>query len=143
MLVIKEVTPLYDKIITTAEVFEDDVYDNGIIVYPKGLVKPYQKVVKTSLNNTLLKVGDLIMINPTKYIKKKYDNSIREDLGANPVETIDIPIVEIDGVNHFMITNYDVDYIISKFEEVEDIKPTNIAVDSKKLILPKKQKLVL
>ena len=72
MLKIKEVKPLFTKVITTASVFEEDDVRNGVILNPKGAVKPYQKVVKVGSMVRDVKVGELVMINPAAYIKKKY-----------------------------------------------------------------------
>lgn len=137
MLVVKKATPLMEKIITTAEVFEHDVTKNGLIVYSKGTVKPYQTVVSVSEFNKFIKEGDLVVINPKNYVKKKFgDNSIRDDMDANPKEGIYIPTIEIDGKSHFLITDRDIDYIINDYEEVPD-------APVQKIILPKEPKIIM
>ena len=118
MLKIKKVKPLFTKVITTASVFEEDDVRNGVIINPKGTVKPYQKVVAVGSMVRDVKVGDLIMINPAQYVKKKYsDNSLREDFVDNPTVKVDIPIIEIAGNQHFMIEGRDIDFVIEDYEE--------------------------
>lgn len=118
MLKLKKVKPLFTKLITTASVFEEDDVRNGVIMNPKGTVKPYQKVVTVGSMVREAKPGDVVMIDPSSYIKKKYsDNSLREDFVDNPTVKVDIPTVEIDGVTHFMIDERDIDFIIEDFEE--------------------------
>lgn len=136
MLVIKKVTTLMNKIVTTAEVFETDVTQNGLIIYHKGSVKPYQTVVSVSEFNKFVKVGDLVVINPKNYTKKKFgDNTIRDDMDANPKEGVYIPTLDIDGKTHFLITDNDIDYIIDDYEEVPDV-PVN------KIVTPKAPKII-
>ena len=118
MLKIKKVKPLFTKVITTASVFEEDDVKNGVIINPKGTVKPYQKVVAAGSMVRDVKVGDLIMINPAQYIKKKYsDNSLREDIVDNPTVKVDIPTIEIAENQHFMIEERDIDFVIEDYEE--------------------------
>ena len=121
MLKIKKIRPLFTKVITTASVFEEDDVRNGVILNPKGTVKPFQKVVEVGSMVRGVKVGELIMINPAAYIKKRYsDNSIREDIVDNPTVKVDIPTVEIGGVQHFMIDERDIEFVIEDYEEKEE-----------------------
>ena len=121
MLKIKEVKPLFTKVITTASVFEEDDVKNGVILNPKGTVKPYQKVVKVGSMVRDVKVGEIVMINPAAYIKKKYsDNSLREDIVDNPTVRVDIPTIEINGENYFMIEERDIEFVITDYEEKEE-----------------------
>ena len=41
---------------------------------PKGTVKPYQKVVTVGSMVREAKPGDVVMIDPSSYIKKKYSD---------------------------------------------------------------------
>ena len=121
MLKIKKIRPLFTKVITTASVFEEDDVRNGVILNPKGTVKPFQKVVEVGSMVRGVKVGELVMINPAAYIKKRYsDNSIREDIVDNPTVKVDIPTVEISGIQHFMIDERDIEFVIEDYEEKEE-----------------------
>lgn len=121
MLKIKKIRPLFTKVITTASVFEEDDVRNGVILNPKGTVKPFQKVIEVGSMVRGVKVGELIMINPAAYIKKKYsDNSLREDIVDNPTVKVDIPTVEINNTQHFMIDERDIEFVIEDYEEKEE-----------------------
>ena len=121
MLKIKKIKPLFTKVITTASVFEEDDVKNGVIINPKGTLKPYQKVVAQGSMVREVKVGDTVMINPAPYLKKKYsDNSLREDFVDNPTIKVDIPTVELDGVMHFMIEERDIEFVLEDFEEKDE-----------------------
>lgn len=128
MLKIKSIKPMHTKLITTAEKYTEDAAPNGIVLRTAGNVKEYQKVVAVGSMVRDIKVGDVVMINPSRYIKKKFsDNSLREDFVDNPIVNVNIPTVEIDGVSHFMIdSGTDIDYIIDDYEEIPDVKPSSI-----------------
>jgi hypothetical protein len=51
-----------------------------------------------------VKEGDVVLIDPSKYMKRKYsDNSLREDFVENPITSIEIPTVTMNGEDYFMI----------------------------------------
>lgn len=140
-LKIKSLKPLYDQIITTTERYEEDVTDtSGLLVdatKTAGAVKEHQKVLRVGSSVREVKVGDRVFINPTKYMRKKYDdNSLREDFVDNPTISINIPTVEIDGKDCFLIHENDVAYVLEDYEEVPDTPKSNI-------ITPKTPKIIL
>lgn len=138
MLNIKSIRPIYTRLITTADKYEADQF-NGLIVDPKkaeGRYKEYQKVVRVGSSVREVSVGDTILIDPSRYMKRKFsDNSLREDFVDNPIISIDIPTVTMDGVDYFMIEERDIAYVIEASEEVPDSKPS-------KIIMPKQSKFV-
>ena len=139
MLHIREVTPLFTNILTTCERFEDDVKVGGIIQQDqkKGDLKLYQKVLAVGSSVRDVKVGDMVMINPSAYVHRKYDkNSIQNDMDNNPKLSINIPTVPVydeNGDKHdcLLINDRDIQFIF-KGEEVDD-----------SLILPEKKKIIL
>lgn len=140
MEVIKKVKPLFNRLIVTADRYDKDITKKGIIIAAKGAVKEYQTVVAAGSMVKDINVGDRVEIDPSAYIRKKYDNSIRDDMDANPTEGVFIPVVEIDGKIYFSIYDRDVKYVIET-EEVED--PISLQVNDIKLIKPKPIKLDL
>ena len=44
MLKIKSIKPMFDSLITTMNKYEEDGYENGVIVKQAGVLKEYQKV---------------------------------------------------------------------------------------------------
>lgn len=142
MLKVKSVKPLFTKLLVTAERYDDNASQGGIILKTAGSVKEYQKVLKVGSSVRDIKEGDIVMINPSKYIRKKFDdNSLREDFVENPVISVNIPIIEIEGIPYFYIDQSDVDYVIDDYEDIPEstkssiIQPKPIKFDTPKIIV--------
>ena len=86
---LKKIRPLFTKIVTTAEKFEEDSKVGAIVDTNKlaGTIKPYQKVVAIGANSAGIKEGDIVMINPARYAVKKYKEGSLKDgvVTDNPV----------------------------------------------------------
>lgn len=132
MLKIKSIKPMHTKLVVTAERYEENATSSGLILKTAGSVKEYQKVIAVGDMVRGIKVGDLVMINPARYMKRQFnDNSLREDFVENPVVSVNIPTVEMDGVSYFIIdSGTDVDYIIDDYEEVPEA-PKSTIIQSK------------
>ena len=88
---IKKLKPIFDTVITTLDIYEDDVVQNGIVISPAGAVKQYQTVLAVGEFVKNINVGDLVMINFSRFIKRKYkENSIKNDEQS----MIDEPILD-------------------------------------------------
>lgn len=143
MLKIKSIKPMHTKLVTTAERYNENATSNGLILKAAGSVKEYQKVIAVGSMVRDIKVGDIVMINPTKYMKKQFsDNSLREDFVDNPVISVNIPTVEMDGVPYFILdSGTDIDYIIDDYEDVPEpsssaiIQPKPINIETPKIIV--------
>ena len=143
MLKIKSIKPMHTKLVVTAERYEENATSSGLILKTAGSVKEYQKVIAVGDMVRGIKVGDLVMINPARYMKKQFDdNSLREDFVENPVVSVNIPTVEMDGVSYFIIdSGTDVDYIIDDYEEVPEapkstiIQPKSVTFETPKIIV--------
>lgn len=130
MLKVKSIKPLFTGVLTTANKYETTSTKNGIIVsakQTKGHIKEYQTVVKVGSSVREIKPGDIVLINPSRYLRKKFDeNSIRDDFDKNPTIEINIPTVVINDKEYFLIEDRDVAYIIDDCEEIPDTKPSII-----------------
>ena len=130
MLKVKSIKPLFTGVLTTANKYETTSTKNGIIISAKqteGHIKEYQTVVKVGSSVREIKPGDIVLINPSRYIRKKFDeNSIRDDFDKNPTIEINIPTVVINDKEYFLIEDRDVAYIIDDCEEIPDTKPSII-----------------
>ena len=130
MLKVKSIKPLFTGVLTTATKYETTSTKNGIIISAKqteGHIKEYQTVVKVGSSVREIKPGDIVLINPSRYLRKKFDeNSIRDDFDKNPTIEINIPTVVINDKEYFLIENRDVAYIIDDCEEIPDTKPSII-----------------
>lgn len=136
MLKLKKIKPLHNKLVTTAERYEDE-YQNGLLVKTNGSIKEFQKVIAVGEFIKEIKEGDLVCINPARYLKKKYDNSVRDEMDANPVVSVNIPTIELNDVQHFLLDTSDIDYVITEWEDIkEDTNKIN-------LIMPKAPKIQL
>lgn len=138
MVNIKDIRPVYTRLLTTAERYQED-QTNGVLLDAnklEGRYKEYQKVVKIGSSVREVSVGDTVLIDPSRYMKRKFsDNSLREDFVDNPIVEINIPTVTMDGVDYFMIEERDIAYIIESYEELPDPKPNPI-------IMPRKKKII-
>lgn len=127
MLKVKSIKPLFTGVLTTANKYETTSTKNGIIISAKqteGHIKEYQTVVKVGSSVREIKPGDIVLINPSRYLRKKFDeNSIRDDFDKNPTIEINIPTVVINDKEYFLIEDRDVAYIIDDCEEIPDTKP--------------------
>lgn len=130
MLKVKSIKPLFTGVLTTANRYETTSTKNGIIISAKqteGHIKEYQTVVKVGSSVREIKPGDIVLINPSRYLRKKFDeNSIRDDFDKNPTIEINIPTVVINDKEYFLIEDRDVAYIIDDCEEIPDTKPSII-----------------
>ena len=138
MLNIKDIKPVYTRLITTAERYQEDQV-NGVLLDAnklEGRYKEYQKVVRVGSSVREVSVGDTVLIDPSRYMKRKFsDNSLRNDFVENPIVEINIPTVTMDGIDYFMIEERDIAYIIEDYEELPDPKPNPI-------IMPKPKKII-
>lgn len=125
---IKKVRPLLNHIITTANVYETDQVDGGVLGDDgrlEGQFKEYQTVVAVGPNVATVKPGDVVCINPKAYAvprHKQREDSIAGLMGGDEIEMIvQFPILPIDGVPHLFIYDRDVDFIIDEMEEEGEI----------------------
>lgn len=138
MLKVKSIKPVYTRLITTANRYTESQKVGSILDANKleGRYKEYQTVVKVGSSVREVKEGDIVLIDPSRYMKRKYnDNSLREDFVENPIVEINIPTVTMNDTDYFMIEERDIAYIIEDSEEVPDSNPNN-------LILPKEKKII-
>ena len=138
MLNIKDIRPVYTRIITTADKYTESQKIGSLLDANKleGRYKEYQTVVRIGSSVREVKEGEVVLIDPSRYMKRKFsDNSLREDFVENPIVSIDIPTITMDGVDYFMIEERDVAYVIVDSEEVPDEKPNTLIMPRERQIL--------
>lgn len=138
MLKVKDIRPVFTRLITTADRYEETQMTNGLIDVNKleGRYKEYQRVVRVGSSVREVKEGDIVLIDPSRYMKRKFsDNSLRDDFVENPIVEINIPTVTMGDEDYFMIDERDIAYVIADSEEVPDPLPNPI-------IVPKKPKII-
>ena len=137
MLHIKSIHPTFNHVLVTADKFDKDMVQNGVIIAGKGDLKLWQTVVATGPTVRDIKVGDKVMIIPDHFAVKKYNkNSVQNDLDNNPVLTYNFPFETIDNENgapeeYLYISDQDVRYVFEGEEKDEA------------LIMPGKAKLIV
>ena len=134
MLKVKDIRPVYTRLITTANKYEETQMNGNLIDVNKmeGRYKEYQTVVRVGSAVREVKEGDVVLIDPSRYMKRKFsDNSLREDFVENPIVEINIPTVTMNDEDYFMIEERDIAYVIADSEEVPDPAPNPIIVPKK------------
>lgn len=128
---------MFNKILVTADKYEKDVKQGGVVVVTAGTLKEYQKVI--SIGDTVrgISEGDLVLINPIRYaVKKHQEGSLKDGIVAdNPVVSYNFKFVEVDGTICILLYDQDIDYVIQEYEESD--------VDTSNLILPEEKKFIL
>lgn len=122
MLNIKKIRPLFTKIVTTLDKYEEDQTTKGGLVVAKkqaGTVKEYQRIVAVGSNPAGMKVGDVVMVNPARYAVMKHEKGSLKDgvIQDNPVLGYNLPIIELDGVPHLLLETQDIDFVIEEYED--------------------------
>lgn len=117
---------------------EDQTLGNGMIDSrkQKGTMKEYQTVIAVGSSVRDIKEGDVVCINPTRYaVMKHEDKSMRNGvIGDNLVVGYKFNTITIDGVEHLMLYDQDIDFIVEKSEDVED-KAVSIVIPEKPKII--------
>ena len=125
MLRVKKIKPLFNRVVTTANMYtEDERTNDGIVDSSKeeGAIMEYQTVVSVGKMVTCVKPGDLVVINPSRYAVMKHKEGSMKDgvITDNPVLGYNFPLIELEGKPHLFIYDSDIDYIIKEVEEIED-----------------------
>lgn len=136
MLHIKKIHPMFTSIVTTAERFDKDFTERGIVVASKGDLKLWQKVLAVGNMVKGINVGDKVMINIANYVVRKYDkNSIQNDLDNNPKIRYNLNWLTMDDENGkpmdcLLFNDRDILYSFEGEEEDEVI-----TIPDKKIVL--------
>lgn len=127
MLKINKIKPMANRVLTTCELYNEVVTADGIIDSSKeeGSIREYQTVVAIGPTVRDVKVGDVVVINPTRYqIMKHREGSLKDGvITDNPVMGYNFPIMDINGKPHLYIFDSDVDFVMEDFEEVVNETP--------------------
>lgn len=116
-------TPMFNGVITTCHQWEVDGESDGLIDTAKsqGVVKPHQTVVAVGSAARSVKVGDLVIIDPTRFAVKRYNDGSLKDNVVKQQEIVgfDFPIIELNGEPHMLLNENDIVYIVNEYEEFE------------------------
>ena len=124
-LLIKGVTPLFTRIITTSDRYtEADSVDEHGLIDPKrvGAIKDVQTVVEVGTSVRFVKPGDKVSLTFNRYAVKKYHkNSTVADMDEhyNEVLSYQVPMIKVDNKEMLFIDEGDIEFIVKDYEEVE------------------------
>lgn len=136
---IKKIKPMFNQVITTMEKYSDEDAKIGSIIdvsRVKNPIKEYQKVVAVGPMVKNIKAGDIVMINPRRYEVKKYeDGSIKNNIVAqNEIIKYNFNVIELDHIQHLLLSDNDIDFVIEEYEE-EETPQSDIIVPNNDIIL--------
>lgn len=133
------ITPMFNRIVTTMDTYESDQFTNGLIdkSRSKGSLKEYQTVISVGTTVRDIKVGDIVCINPTRYmITKHNDKSLKNGVIGDSVSVgYKFNTIKLDNKECLMLYDQDIDFIINESEDVDDSGP--------KIIQPEKPDIIL
>lgn len=126
MLNIKKIRPMFTKILTTMDRYDEDQTEGMLVNVNKlaGAVKEYQKVLAVGSNPAGIKEGDMVMINPARYAVMKHKEGSLKDgvITDNPVVGYNLPVLEVDGKECMLLETNDISFVIEEFEDVPEEK---------------------
>ena len=131
MIKVKKITPMFNRIVTTANRVEMDQKVNGIIIPEKlkGGYDEYQTVIAVGSMVHNIKPGDLVCIDPSAYgrpVHKEHIDSVK-GLSDDTVQmAYYVPTIEVDGKDCMFIADRDIAYKVDDYEEIKDDNPVVI-----------------
>ena len=138
MLKINKIKPVFNKIVTTCDVYQMGKSTGGIIIKTDGTIKEYQRVEAVGSTVRDIKVGDIVMINPKRYLVAKHNDkpdSVKNVNGDEVTFSVDFPILEYGGKKHLLIYDQDIDYIIDGEELEDDQTKSSLILPNNKIIV--------
>lgn len=119
-----KIKPMFNRIITTMDSYEKDQYKNGLIdtSKAKGSLKEYQTVISVGTTVRDIKEGDVVSIDPTRYMVTKHrDKSLQGNvLGDDMAIGYKFNTIKLDGKECLVLFDQDITFIIEESEDVED-----------------------
>lgn len=138
MRVIKKIKPMFTTVITTMNILEEkDMCFSGTSIIDSSKMRrsvdEFQTVLAVGPHVNGVQVGDLVCINPIRFLKPKQVKkpnqapSLKDGMEEYQTElNYQFDIIEIDGKPCLKLQDRDIDYVVEDYEEVEefDSNPT-------------------
>ena len=119
-----KVKPMFNRIITSMETYEEDQYNGNLLdtTKQKGSLKEYQTVLAVGTTVRDIKVGDLVCIDPTRYMVTKHrDRSLQSNImGDDMAIGYKFNTIKLGDEECLMLFDQDVSFIIEEYEDIED-----------------------
>lgn len=123
-LKIKKIKPMFNRVLTTCDLYTEDLMTDGIIDSTKveGAIKEYQTVIACGPTVKCVKPGDVVVINPTRYQVMKHKEGTLNDgvIQDNAVISYNFPIMAINDAPCLYIYDSDIEFVIKEFEMVNE-----------------------
>ena len=123
-LKIKKIKPMFNRVLTTCDLYTEDLMTDGIIDSTKveGAIKEYQTVIACGPMVKCVKPGDVVVINPTRYQVMKHKEGTLNDgvIQDNAVLSYNFPIMVVDDAPCLYIYDSDIEFAIKEFEMVNE-----------------------
>lgn len=126
MIIVKEIKPMFTNIVTTMNRYVETQYIPGTSIIDtssvKGGIKEYQKVVAVGSSVRDIKVGDIVLIDPTRYGVRKHQEGTLKDgvITDNPITTFNFNVVEMNGSQYLLLQDRDIQYVIADYEATDE-----------------------
>lgn len=118
------IKPMFNKIVTTMDCYDNDQVVGGVIDTrkTKGSLKEYQTVVAVGSTVRDINVGDVVAINPTRYaVMQHKEGSMKNGIIQDNMRVgYKFNTITINGKEHLMLYDQDIDFVILESEDVED-----------------------
>ncbi len=135
-----KVKPMFNRIITTMDVYEKDQYNGHVIdtTKQKGSLKEYQTVLSVGTTVRDIKEGDLVCIDPTRYMVTKHrDKSLHNNIVGDEISIgYKFNTIKLDDKECLVLYDQDISFIVERYEEIDD--PTG-----PRIIQPEKPKIIV
>lgn len=123
-LKIKKIKPMFNRVLTTCDLYTEDLMTDGIIDSTKveGAIKEYQTVIACGPMVKSVKPGDVVVINPTRYQVMKHKEGTLNDgvIQDNAVISYNFPIMAVNDAPCLYIYDSDIEFAIKEFEMINE-----------------------
>lgn len=137
---LNKIRPMFNRIVTTMDTYEKDQYKGALLdtSKQKGSLKEYQTVLAVGTTVRDIKEGDLVCIDPTRYMVTKHrDKSLQGNImGDDMAIGYKFNTIRLDDKECLMLFDQDISFIVEDYEDVED--PTGPLI-----IQPEKPKIIV
>lgn len=119
-----KVKPMFNRIITSMCTYEKDQYNGNLLdtTKQKGSLKEYQTVLAVGTTVRDIKVGDLVCIDPTRYMVTKHrDKSLQGNImGDDMAIGYKFNTIRLGDQECLMLFDQDISFIVEESEDVDD-----------------------
>lgn len=134
------IKPMFNKIVTTMDCYEEDQMIGGLVDTrkTKGSLKEYQTVVAVGSTVRDIKVGDVVAINPTRYaVMEHKEGSLKNGVISDNMRVgYKFNTITINDKEHLMLYDQDIDFVVLESKDIEEpTGPTIIQPEKPKIIV--------